>query len=183
MKILYQKILGTAVRVPDPWVQLSGPWIVRRLAPDCSRVELAALPKDRDEQKLLHAMGRETANIHAGDDRAKAAIRADLQRDIPTGSRKPPRQWPTRPMRTGNSGGRRKSCERAGTHHRRARPAQRLRYRSIGLKAAASYRPGGGTSAGAVVYFSTCSTRRIAEGGTEPGCCGLGIEEGCPLLP
>ena len=64
-EILYQKILGTAVRVLDPWVQLSGSWIVRRLAPDCSRVELAALPKDRDEQKLLHAMGQETANVHS----------------------------------------------------------------------------------------------------------------------
>ena len=65
-RILYQKILGTAVRVLDPWVQLCGSWIVRRLAPDCSRVELAALPKDRDEQKLLQAMGQETANVHVG---------------------------------------------------------------------------------------------------------------------
>jgi hypothetical protein len=79
-EILYQKILGTAVRVLDPWVQLSGAWIVRRLAPDCSRVALAALPKDRDEQKLLNAMGQETANVHAGDGQAKAAIQADLQK-------------------------------------------------------------------------------------------------------
>jgi hypothetical protein len=79
-EILYQKILGTTVRVLDPWVQLSGSWIIRRLAPDCSRVELAALPKDRDEQKLLHAMGQETANVHAGDAQAKAAIRADLDK-------------------------------------------------------------------------------------------------------
>jgi len=79
-EILYQKILGTSVRVLDPWVQLSGSWIVRRLAPDCSRVELAALPKDRDEQKLLHTMGQETANVHAGDGQAKAAILADLQK-------------------------------------------------------------------------------------------------------
>ena len=77
-EILYQQILSTAMRVLDPWVQLSGSWIVRRLAPDCSRVELAALPKDRDEQKLLHAMGQETANVHVGDGPAKAAIRADL---------------------------------------------------------------------------------------------------------
>ena len=83
-EILYQRILGTSMRVLDPWVQLSGSWIVRRLAPDCSRVELAALPKDRDEQKLLHAMGQETANVHAGDGQAKVAIRADLQeRHVP----------------------------------------------------------------------------------------------------
>ena len=77
-KILYEKILGTSVRVLDPWVRVAGSWIVRRLAPDCSRVELAAIPKNRDEQKLLHAMGQETANVHAGDGQAKAAIRADL---------------------------------------------------------------------------------------------------------
>jgi hypothetical protein len=77
-EILYQKILGTSVRVLDPWVQLCGSWLVRRLAPDCSRVELAALPKDRDEEKLLQAMGQETANVHAGDAQAKAAIRADF---------------------------------------------------------------------------------------------------------
>jgi hypothetical protein len=78
-EILYRKILGTPVRAVDPWVQLCGAWIVRRLAPDCSRVELAALPKDRDEQKLLYAMGQETANVHAGDAAAKATIRADLE--------------------------------------------------------------------------------------------------------
>jgi hypothetical protein len=78
-EILYQKILGTSVRALDPWVQLSGSWIVRRLAPDCSRVELAALPKDRDEQKLLHAMGQETANVHLGEGSAKVAIPRDLQ--------------------------------------------------------------------------------------------------------
>ena len=69
----------------DLWVHLSGSWIVRRLAPDCSRIELAAIPKDRDELKLLHAMGRETGNVQAGDARARAAIRADLP--------KRPAQW------------------------------------------------------------------------------------------
>jgi hypothetical protein len=78
-EILYQKILDAAVRVPDPWVRLCGSWIVRRLAPDCSRVELAALANGSDEQKLLRAMGQETANVHMGDDRAKTAIATDLQ--------------------------------------------------------------------------------------------------------
>ena len=83
--ILYQKILGTSVRVLDPWVQLSGSWIVRRLAPDCSRIELAALPKDRDEQKLLHAMGQETANVHAGDVRRRSPSGPTCKGDMPTG--------------------------------------------------------------------------------------------------
>ncbi len=64
--ILYQEILDCAVRCRDPFVRLQKRWIVRRLAPDCSRIELSALPKERDEIRLLHAMGWETANIHLG---------------------------------------------------------------------------------------------------------------------
>jgi hypothetical protein len=76
--VLYQKILDTSVRCPDPFVSLQKKWIVRRLAPDCSRIELSALPKERDEIRLLHAMGWETANIHAGTGSAKK-IQADLK--------------------------------------------------------------------------------------------------------
>lgn len=76
--ILYEKILATAVRARDPWVQLAGRWIVRRLSPDCSRIELSSLPDNRDELKLLRAMGQETANVHLGDKQAKAAIAEDL---------------------------------------------------------------------------------------------------------
>lgn len=64
--IQYQTLITCAVRCPDPFVQLRGHWIVRRLAPDCSRIELATLPDKRDELKLLHAMGSETANVHLG---------------------------------------------------------------------------------------------------------------------
>ena len=46
-------------------------WIVRRLAPDCSRIELSALPKERDECRLLYAMGFETANVHLGSAKAR----------------------------------------------------------------------------------------------------------------
>jgi hypothetical protein len=65
-RILYREILNRSVRAIDPCVQLKGRWIVRRLAPDCSRVELTSMPKERDEGKLLHAMGFETANVHLG---------------------------------------------------------------------------------------------------------------------
>lgn len=65
-RILYQEILDKSIRCPDPWVRLRSRWIVRRLAPDCSRIELSALPKERDEIKLLCAMGHETANVHLG---------------------------------------------------------------------------------------------------------------------
>jgi hypothetical protein len=70
-------LLARAVRAPDPCIAVSRGWIVRRLAPDCSRVELDDLPKVHDEQRLLAAMGWETANIHLG--RSAAKIAADLK--------------------------------------------------------------------------------------------------------
>jgi hypothetical protein len=76
-RIQYQQILDTSVRCVDPYVRLKGKWIVRRLAPDCSRIELAALPRERDEMRLLHAMGFETGNVHLGSKQAQA-----VQRDL-----------------------------------------------------------------------------------------------------
>jgi hypothetical protein len=84
-RIRYQEALDHSVRAVDPFVHLKGRWIVRRLAPDCSRVELASMPKERDESKLLHAMGFETANVHLGTPRAAKAILQDLG--------KRPRYW------------------------------------------------------------------------------------------
>lgn len=74
----YGKILDSAVRVPDPFVRPFGGWLLRRLAPDCSRIELVSLPASRDEERLLYAMGWETANIHFGTRGAIFAIRRDL---------------------------------------------------------------------------------------------------------
>jgi hypothetical protein len=82
--IRYQEILDRSVRSRDPFVRLQKRWIVRRLAPDCSRIELSALPKERDELRLLHAMGWETANVHLGTQKARV-IKADLK--------KRPRGW------------------------------------------------------------------------------------------
>jgi hypothetical protein len=76
--IHYGKILESAVRVPDPFVQPFDGWLLRRLAPDCSRIELASLPASRDEERLLYSMGWETANIHFGSPRAISAIKRDL---------------------------------------------------------------------------------------------------------
>jgi len=68
-EILYQPIITRACRCPDPFVQLRGRWLARRLSPHCCRVELSELPKNRDELRLLFAMGWETANIHLGNKR------------------------------------------------------------------------------------------------------------------
>ncbi len=77
-RIRYQEALDRSVRDRDPFVKLRGKWIVRRLAPYCSRVELASMPKERDESKLLRAMGFETANVHLGTPGAAKAILRDL---------------------------------------------------------------------------------------------------------
>jgi hypothetical protein len=68
------------VRSPDPFVQLRGRWIVRRLSPHCCRIELNVLPKNRDELRLLFAMGWETANIHLGSSAMRKRVRQHLDR-------------------------------------------------------------------------------------------------------
>jgi Uncharacterized protein conserved in bacteria (DUF2252) len=73
-KVLYQTILDQSVRCIDPWVRVKRRWIVRRLAPDCSRIELADLPQQREETRLLRAMGWETANVHLGSRTAHALL-------------------------------------------------------------------------------------------------------------
>jgi hypothetical protein len=78
--ILYQTIVNRAVRCPDPFVQLRGRWIVRRLGPHCSRIELASLRGPDIELRLLHAMGQETANIHLGTPSARKAILRHLDK-------------------------------------------------------------------------------------------------------
>jgi uncharacterized protein (DUF2252 family) len=83
-EILYQAIISRAVRDRDPFVQLRGRWIVRRLSPHCSRIELSVLPSDRDELRLLSAMGWETANIHLGTVDTQKYIRRHLSRLKPS---------------------------------------------------------------------------------------------------
>jgi len=72
-----QVVLDAAVRSPDPYLRTQGKWVVRRLSPSCSKMELSALPKVRDEAALLYAMGFEAANVHLGTKGAAAAIKKD----------------------------------------------------------------------------------------------------------
>jgi hypothetical protein len=73
-RIMYRKILNSAVRCEDPFVRLEDGWIVRRLAPDCSRIELSDLPEGKDERYLAACMGFETANVHAGSQKPAAIL-------------------------------------------------------------------------------------------------------------
>jgi len=76
----YGEIITRAVRVSDPFLGVHGRWLIRRLAPDSSRIELASLPRNRDEGRLLWMMGWETANMHLGSPAQRRDILADLRR-------------------------------------------------------------------------------------------------------
>jgi hypothetical protein len=78
--ILYPTILKNAIRSRDPFLQVRESWLVRRLSPHCCRIELEEIPKNRDECRLLYAMGWETANIHLGSRNRVASINRDLAR-------------------------------------------------------------------------------------------------------
>jgi hypothetical protein len=79
-KYFYNKILGSATRAADPFLQTTKGWVIRRLSPHCSRINLSEFPKKRDEIRILKAMGEETANVHFGAQSAVADIRHDLHR-------------------------------------------------------------------------------------------------------
>ena len=67
-----------AVRARDPFFTANARWTVRRLSPECLKIEVTDLPRGRDDSKLLRAMGWETANIHLGTPRVDT--RTDLAR-------------------------------------------------------------------------------------------------------
>jgi hypothetical protein len=79
-KTYYAAIIKRAIRAADPFVAVEQGWLLRRLAPHCTRIELAELPKRQDERLLLEATGAETANVHLGSRDAVAAIRGDLKK-------------------------------------------------------------------------------------------------------
>jgi hypothetical protein len=80
-----QAILDAAVRCPDPYFHVTDDWLIRRIGPHCSRIEMSWLPKERDEARLLRAMGHETANVHLG----SRAARRDVLRHLA----KQPKDW------------------------------------------------------------------------------------------
>lgn len=75
----YREAINSAVRSRDPFQQMKGNWLIRRLSPDSNPIEIKDLPKKRDEQALLHAMGTEAANVHLGSKRAISRILLDLR--------------------------------------------------------------------------------------------------------
>jgi hypothetical protein len=78
-KIYYKRILKGSIRCGDPFLAVDGNWVIRRLAPDCSRIDLGTLPKSRDERLLLYSMGAETANVHLGSIDQRKDVLKDLR--------------------------------------------------------------------------------------------------------
>lgn len=76
----YEKAIKGAIRSHDPYQMIVGSWLIRRLSPDSNPIEIDDLPKGRDEEALLHAMGSEAANVHVGTSGAAKRIVKDLRR-------------------------------------------------------------------------------------------------------
>jgi hypothetical protein len=74
------ELIGHSVRCPDPFNTAADGWIVRRLGPRSSKVELSDLARTSDYSVLFKAMGRETANVHLATRGSASAILRDLSR-------------------------------------------------------------------------------------------------------
>lgn len=79
-QIYYNIILKQAVRDHDPFFKVHERWLVRRLAPDCTKIPITELPTRADEHTLLYCMGFEVANVHLGTKGAAKKILADLDK-------------------------------------------------------------------------------------------------------
>jgi Uncharacterized protein conserved in bacteria (DUF2252) len=82
---LMAEVAHRAVRSPDPYYQSGPDWVVRRLAPECARIDIGLLASAEDVLRVFWAMGGEIANVHLGTDGAKRRILRDLSHR--------PRKW------------------------------------------------------------------------------------------
>ncbi|MBS1910354.1 MAG: DUF2252 family protein [Bacteroidetes bacterium] len=72
-------VRNNAVHIADPFLAIGTGWVVRRLAPDCQRIDLVRLRNHSLERRLLRAMGQETANLHLASAKHVPAILGDLR--------------------------------------------------------------------------------------------------------
>ena len=70
-----EKTVRSAVRCADPYYEVRRGWLVRRLGPDCSRIDIDELVHHEDLASLFYCMGQETANIHLGTAKRRGQIR------------------------------------------------------------------------------------------------------------
>ena len=79
----YQAAMSGAIRSCDPFQRIMGRWLIRRLSPDSNPIEIIDLPRDRDGETLLNAMGSEAANVHLGSRKRVRNILRDLGKKRP----------------------------------------------------------------------------------------------------
>jgi len=77
--VQYEEVLARALRRLDPLVKVYEGWVVRGLAPDRCRIDLDELGPERDEVRMMRAMGWEVANIHLGTRGMVKDVLADLK--------------------------------------------------------------------------------------------------------
>jgi len=65
-------------RAPDPFFDVDGRWILRRIAADSRKIDARRLD-ERDQRRLLHAMGRDIGAVHAMTEGAAGAIASHLE--------------------------------------------------------------------------------------------------------
>lgn len=65
-------------RAPDPFLTIRHHFIVRRIAADSRKIDLDKLSGSGLDSKLIDAMGRDLAAVHAATDGAPASIHKDL---------------------------------------------------------------------------------------------------------
>jgi hypothetical protein len=79
----YSKAMNSSIRPCDPYQQIVGRWLIRRLSPESNPIYVSDLPTKRDEEALLRAMGSEAANVHLGTGKQVRKISKDLDRRKP----------------------------------------------------------------------------------------------------
>jgi hypothetical protein len=72
------EIAGGEHRSPDPWYDVSGTLLVRRLSPNNHKIDLAAQP-DLLNSDILWAMGRDLAAAHLSEPGRRSAVQKDLR--------------------------------------------------------------------------------------------------------
>jgi len=65
-------------RAPDPWYDVIGTIVVRRLSPNSRKLEVKDMHDEILRPRMLRAMGYDLANTHLGTGNRKAAVAADL---------------------------------------------------------------------------------------------------------
>jgi Uncharacterized protein conserved in bacteria (DUF2252) len=81
----FLKLARGDYRAPDPFLDVQGRWIIRRLAPDSRKIELSEDAATHLRSYLLQAMAFDLASIHAAGSAGVEVLRRDLK--------KRPRHW------------------------------------------------------------------------------------------